>query len=83
MSVQKTIAREWLTFICSLVFGFITLPVWCLFFGEDIWELYRALGDDNDWPFAVFFACIPYLAFQFVRSIIWAIKALRSKKKHR
>ncbi len=79
MHRKKLIAREWLLFICSLVFGFTLFPAFLsIITGGKFSGFYKELFSD-DWPFMVVFAFIPYLLIQIVRSIIWAVKILKQR----
>jgi len=78
----KIVAREWLYLLASLFVGWVILPlviVSVMFEPDKIWFQYKDYlkglfrGDSGAW----FIALVPYVALQLVRSIIWAVKALK------
>ncbi len=83
--LKRIIAREWLYLLGWLFVGILPLPlvvmlVSLLFFPHvgskaTLAQLYDELmnGVIGDWLFVL----APYLLFQFVRSIIWAIRSVR------
>jgi uncharacterized membrane protein YdjX (TVP38/TMEM64 family) len=76
--IKKIIAREWLIFIGLVVFfGFPIFPFIVAFLlNEKPSEFYIAFVD-GEFPAVIFY---PYLLFQFGRSLLWAVKALKSKE---
>lgn len=85
-STQKLIAREWLTFVVALVVGLTVAPVIVIIVMIAIQEnvqlpklggFYEALFSRREWHIAWLVALSPYLIFQLVRSIRWAIRTTR------
>jgi hypothetical protein len=89
---KKRIAKEWLFFLGALGFGFLILPTTLFLFFHPK-PLLRALGDFYSVLFACdkslynplkeafhawLFVLSPYFLLQLIRSILWAIKAIRS-----
>ena len=85
-SVKKIISREWLYLLSFAFLGFIVIPALflplMLVAGENFdtfrkwWEdFYGELGEGN--MGAYLFGLGPYIIFQFIRSIKWAIKTSR------
>src|SRR6266849_2505213 len=78
--MSKTLAREWLIFLGCLTVGVIVAgPIVSVLNGGQVADFYHALGLKNDsiyfWrAFAI--ACAPYVATQFARSILWAVRRL-------
>jgi hypothetical protein len=76
---KKLIVRELLILWCFLLFGFVLLPaIISLLRGVSISLFYRALavGEQDAWVMS----CSPYVIYLFVRSIVWAVKTLKSKR---
>ena len=80
---KKTIAKEWIYLLICLFVGFFVIPLILLMINDDIGnigQLYRELlnpkKDDLFIVCAIVFG--PYFVFQLIRSIVWAIKQLRS-----
>jgi len=93
-SLKRILAKEWLTFITGLLVGFLFVPTFIYTFispqdyksRNSLIEAYKELiglffgkeGRDGVLlSIAVIFG--PYLFYQFVRSILWAIKTVRAK----
>lgn len=76
---KKLIAREWLYFLLFFSIGLIIIPVLLrLIFSEmKLEEFYGCLIGEEDCSGVWLFVIAPYLIFQFIRSIIWAIKQLK------
>ena len=86
--MRKIIAREWLYLLSFCLFGFIVFPaIFTLFliiaginnlgFWTEYKSFFEAIGDGEFPPYL--FASGPYLVFQFIRSVKWAIKMQRRK----
>jgi len=80
----KIVAREWLYLLASLFVGWVILPlviVSVMFPADKIQFEYKyylkglVRGDGGAW----FTAFVPYFALQLVRSIVWAVKALKKR----
>ena len=82
MTIKKIIAREWLYLIGFVVLGFIILPLLLKIIldpQEHISEFFIDFFDRlsrKEW--IVWLVAIgPYIVFQFIRSIAWAIRVIR------
>ena len=82
-SINKAIAREWLVFIACTVFSAVAVsaPGLCVYaLGRDyflggffsLFDFHR--GSDSGQAWLLFLA--PYMVVQFVRSIVWSVKAI-------
>lgn len=81
-SIRKIVAREWLYLLAGAVVGIAVVPgALGLFDGEGVAAMYgafyEALFDRYERGAALLYAFAPYLVFQLVRSIRWAVKAIR------
>ena len=78
---KKIVAREWLYFFGSFIFGLLILPVIFSLFGDDNYlnDFYGSLFDENDWIYVLIFSLIPYIILQIIRSLIWSIKTLKKR----
>jgi len=81
-TMKKIIAREWLYFLGCVLFGITVFPAASLLLtGNKIrrmgrfYELLIGFNDTVPWLFAL----SPYLLFQLVRSIIWAMKTAKQE----
>lgn len=85
---KKIFAKEWIVFISGILFSFL-LPLLIVLVvavvrGKflPVGELYQIIfegilkGDVE----AYILVLLPYVLVQFVRSIIWSIKTIKSKK---
>jgi hypothetical protein len=80
---KQRVAKEWLYFLGCFFFGFTVPSLPFLFFGEEIKgtsSFYSALFVGKEKLIAWVFVLTPYLLFQLVRSVIWAVKAARESK---
>jgi hypothetical protein len=83
---KKRIAKEWLFFLGALGFGFSILPTILLLILnpkpqlKDLANFYSALFNRSEAFHAWLFALSPYFLLQLIRSIVWAIKAIRSSQ---
>jgi hypothetical protein len=68
--LKKTIAREWLYLLAGAVAGLI-LVIAAL-------EHFTVIPPSN--AGIVMYWCLPYFLFQFVRSVVWAVKTLRPRR---
>ncbi len=82
--MTRVVAREWLVLLACGVFGLVALPsllwlvAWMVLdrldsYGEFMSRAYESF----DSGFGII-AAIPYVVVQLVRSIIWAVRTLRS-----
>ena len=67
---KKIIAREWLYFVISLLVGFLHLVL-----RANLNDHFSVKGFRG----FILFLLIPYILFQFIRSLIWSAKTLKSK----
>jgi hypothetical protein len=89
---KKRIAKEWLFFFGALGFGLLILPISLILIFSPM-SLIEALGNFYSSLFASdeglayplrealqawFLVLCPYFLLQLIRSILWAIKAIRS-----
>jgi hypothetical protein len=78
---RKVIAKEWIIFISSFVFGILILPaILTLLFTQGLKELggfYEALFENRDFlvPWLVVFS--PYFFIQIIRATYWSIKQMK------
>ncbi len=87
MITSRTVAREWMIFLPSVIFGFLIALV-AFDALVDKWYHYAppsALSELLSQLFGRFrlstwlFVLAPYLIIQLSRSIIWSIKTLKTK----
>ena len=83
--MTRILAREWLVLLACAVFGFVALPslLWLAAwvsvvdrlpsYGEAMSSIYESF----DSAFGIL-AVIPYVVVQLVRSVIWAVRTIRS-----
>ena len=74
---KKTVAREWLYFLGFMALGLLVLPTPVMLIlnpSQAPLGFYKALVDGEEWWVAWAIALSPYLVFQFVRSIRWAVR---------
>ena len=79
---KMIIAREWLVFLVCLAIGFTLLPVaiMLVFKGEvRLGLFYSALFSGNERMLSWGVALAPYIIWQIVRSIVWAIRMTKTK----
>jgi hypothetical protein len=75
---KKLIAREWLYFLLFFSIGILLLFP---FTTGTLQFFYECLIGEGKGCFLMWlFVVAPYLIFQLIRSIIWAIKQLKIKK---
>ena len=78
-SLQRRIAPEWLYLLAAAVMGLIVLPATVMLLGRGhalrFGLFYEAIAKGTD--YARWVALTPYILFQFVRSIVWALRALK------
>jgi hypothetical protein len=78
--IMKTIAREWLYLLGFVAAGLIVLPLPVVLIftpGHEVSEFYKALFDRREWWIAWLIVGAPYIIFQLVRSVRWAMRASR------
>ena len=76
---KKLIVHELLILWCFLLFGFVLLPaVISVLEGESISQFYKALAVGELYAWVL--SCSLYVIYLFVRSIVWAVKTLKSKR---
>jgi hypothetical protein len=77
--LKRILAREWLYFVSAIIIGFVLIPflLSALFGPPGLGGFYEELVSDHSWGLWLF-GLAPYLLFQLVRSIMWAIKTVRS-----
>ena len=76
--IKKIVAREWLYFLGFVVAGFVVLPLPVVLIvspQERVSEFYKALFEGVWIIWLIVIA--PYLVFQLVRSVLWALRASR------
>lgn len=85
MKLSRVVAREWLVLLACTVSGLVALPsllwlaAWVMAvdrlpgYGEFMSSAYESF----DSGFGIL-AAIPYVVVQLVRSIIWAVRTIRS-----
>jgi hypothetical protein len=79
MKVKRIIAREWLYFLAWVfVVPMVLSPILCVIFGQPWWTPFADpfIFHLEDWEVWVIILG-PYLAFMFIRSIIWAYRVVR------
>jgi hypothetical protein len=85
---KKRIAREYLYFLKCFAVGFFLLPLilFIIFapisglkFGKFYGDFYGALLGGDEFVISWLFILGPYLLFQFIRSIVWAWKTVRTQ----
>jgi hypothetical protein len=78
--LKKIIAKEWLTLMGFLLIGFTALPALIMAFGGQIKMglFYSALFSGSDRAISWLVALSPYILYQFLRSLIWAIRTLKT-----
>jgi hypothetical protein len=81
---RKRIAREWLLFLAALT-GWLFILVPCLHLVltgslQHLGKFYEALFKPRQALAAWLFALAPYLLIQLVRSVVWALRTIKSAK---
>jgi hypothetical protein len=79
---KTVIAKEWIIFISSTVFGFALLPILLVVvFNANLSVFYNALSnsDNTDFALAWSVAIGPYVLLQATRITIWSIKQLKEE----
>jgi hypothetical protein len=82
-STKKQIAREWLTFVVAIVAGLTVAPIVVIAANmkevplSKLGGFYEALFSRREWYIAWLVALSPYLIFQLVRSLRWAVRTTR------
>jgi hypothetical protein len=93
-SLKRILAKEWLALIAGLIVGFLFVPTFIYTFispqdyksRNSLIEAYKELigllfgkegGDGVLLSMAIIFG--PYLFYQFIRSVLWAIKTVKRK----
>lgn len=76
---KKLIAREWLYFLLFFSIGILLLFIFTTITLEIFYEC--LIGEGEGCFLMWLFIIAPYLIFQLIRSIIWAIKQLKIKNK--
>jgi len=81
---KKRFAKEWLIFVGCVLFSILILPIiFYLFmaneytFSKMYSQLFKAIFDGEGGVYL--FILLPYILVQFIRSVIWSIKIIRSK----
>lgn len=80
---KRVAAKEWLYLLTCLFIGLFIIPLILLVINDkigNIGEFYKELIKTKwkDIPFVAWLTFVgPYLVFQLVRSILWAIKQLK------
>jgi hypothetical protein len=86
--MKKILAREWSYLLYFCLFGFIVFPAILsllatignpdkVSFGNMLKDFHKALGNGEIGAYLLAF--VPYIVFQFIRSLKWAIKEIRRK----
>lgn len=78
--IRKVVAREWLYLLGFVVAGLVVVPFPAMLIlnprlGAS--GFYKALFDGREWWVAWLIVTAPYLVFQLVRSVLWALRASR------
>jgi hypothetical protein len=79
---KNVIAKEWIIFISSTVFGFALLPIiLVVVLNGNLYEFYNTLSnsENTDFTLAWSIAIGPYVLLQATRITIWSIKQLKDK----
>jgi hypothetical protein len=79
---KNVIAKEWIIFISTIVFGFVLLPILLsVVFSRKLSELYNTLSNSDNPEFVLVWSTAigPYVLLQFTRLTIWSIKQLKEK----
>ena len=78
--IKKIVAREWLYFLGFVVAGLVVLPLPVMLILEPqhgVSVFYKALFEGGKEWIAWLIVIAPYLIFQLVRSVLWALRASR------
>ena len=78
--IKKIVAREWLYFLGFVVAGLVVLPLPVMLIlnpQEGVSAFYKALFEESQWQIAWLIVIAPYLVFQLVRSVLWALRVSR------
>ena len=78
--IKKIVAREWLYFLGFVVASLVVLPLPVMLIlnpQQGASGFYMALFEGREWRIAWLIVIAPYLVFQLVRSVLWALRALR------
>lgn len=78
---KKIIAKEWLTFMVCLLIGFTAFPalIMALLRGQiEMGFFYSTLFSGPDRATSWLVAFSPYILYMLLRSLIWAIRALKT-----
>jgi uncharacterized membrane protein len=79
---KNVIAKEWIIFISSTVFGFALLPILLVVaFNGNLSAFYNALSNSENTDFTVAWSVAigPYVLLQATRMTIWSIKQLKKR----
>lgn len=81
---KKRFAKEWLIFIGCILFSILILPIIFYVFMADEYTLSKIYGDlfkaIFDGESGVYlFVLFPYILVQFIRSIIWSIRIIKTQ----
>jgi hypothetical protein len=77
---KNTVAREWLYLLGFIVGSLVLVPFPVMLIlnpRQGASGFYRALFDGREWFVAWLIVIAPYLAFQLVRSVLWAVRTSR------
>ncbi len=80
---KRRVAKEWLIFISTFVFGFLIFPtILTILFEGNLSKLggfYTALFDKRDFFIPWLIGAGPYLLVQIVRATVWSIKQAKQR----
>ena len=81
---KKRFAKEWIIFVGCILFSVLILPIIFYFFIADEYTLSRMYGELFEALFdgegdVYLFVLLPYILVQFIRSIIWSIRIIKTK----
>jgi len=78
--IKNIVAREWLYFLGFVVAGLVVLPLPVMLIlnpQQGVSAFYKALIEEREWQIAWLIVIAPYLVFQLVRSVLWALRVSR------
>ena len=78
--IRKIVAREWLYLLGFVVASLVVVPFPVMLLLNPrlgATGFYKALFDSGEWLVAWLIILVPYLAFQLVRSVLWALRTSR------